>query len=97
LASSHVDEISVTQNIRTWELVPLPYGKFVVGFRWTFAIKVGLDDTIDRLKTCLVAKGYTQIFVLNYGDSFSLLAKMVFVCLFTVMVAFQQWPLISIV
>jgi len=44
---------------------------------WTFSIKVGLDGTIDRLKSCLVAKGYTQIFSLHYGDTFSLVEKIV--------------------
>jgi len=65
------DELSVLHNSGTWELVPLPSEKSVVGCRWVFAIKVGPDGTIDRLKARLVAKGYTQIFGLNYGDTFS--------------------------
>jgi len=40
-----------------------------------------------------VAKGYTQIFGLDYGDTFSLVAKMEFVSLFTTMAALQRWPL----
>jgi len=57
-----IDEISVLQNSETWQLAMLSYGKFVVSCMWTFAIKVGPDDTIDHLKSCLVAKGYTQFF-----------------------------------
>ena len=57
-----LDETNVLQNNGTWELVPLPSRKSVVGYKWIFAIKVGPDDTIDRLKARLVAKGYTQIF-----------------------------------
>jgi len=53
------DELSALHNNETWELVLLPYGKFVVGCKWVFAIKVGPDCTIDRLKARLVAKGYT--------------------------------------
>jgi len=48
------------------------------------------DGTIDRLKTCLVAKGYTQIFGLDYGDSFSPVAKMIFVRLFITVAALQR-------
>ena len=54
-----------------------------------FAIKVGPDDTIDHLKVRLVAKGYTQIFGLDYGDTFSPVAKMAFVRLFIAMAALQ--------
>ena len=88
-----VDELSALHNNGTWELVPLLYGKFVVGSRWVFAIKVGLDGIIDRLKARLVAKGYTQIFGLDYGDTFSPVAKMDSIRLFIVMATIQQWPL----
>jgi len=63
------DELSALHNSGTWELVPLPSRKSVVGYKWVFAIKVGLDSTIDRLKARLVAKDYTQIFQFDYGDT----------------------------
>jgi len=40
-----------------------------------------------------VAKIYIQIFGLDYGNTFSLVAKMAYVRLFIVMVALQRWPL----
>jgi len=40
-----------------------------------------------------VAKGYTQIFGLDYGDTFSPVAKMASVRLFIAMVTLQRWPL----
>ena len=61
-----IDELSALHNSGTWELAPLPSGKSVVGCRWVFTIKVGLGGTIDRLKACLVPKGYSQIFGLDY-------------------------------
>lgn len=62
-------------------------GKSVVGCKWVFAIKVGLDGTIDHFKARLLAISFTQIFCLDYW------AKMVFVRLFIAMVGLQQWPL----
>ena len=40
-----------------------------------------------------MAKIYIQIFGLDYGNTFSLVAKMAYVRLFIVMVALQRWPL----
>ena len=88
-----LDEMNALQNNGTWELVPLPSRKSVVGCRWIFAIKVGPDGTIVLLKAHVVAKGYTQIFGLDYGDTFSQVAKMASVRLFIAMAALQQWPL----
>ena len=34
-------------------------GKFPVGFRWVYSVKIGSDGGVDCLKACLVAKGYT--------------------------------------
>lgn len=49
-------------------------------------------DQVDRLEACLVAKGYTQIFRLDYRDTFAPLAKIAFVCLFLFMVVVRHWP-----
>jgi len=54
-------------------------------------IKVGPNGTIDRLKAHLVPKGYTQIFYLDYDDTFSPVAKMDFMRLFIVKAALKRW------
>ena len=43
----------------TWDLVPLPTGKSIVGCRLVYTVKIGPDGRVDRLKARLVAKGYT--------------------------------------
>ena len=58
------DELSALHNSETWELVPLPSRKSIVGCTWVFIIKVGPDDTIDCLKACLVAKmTFVRLFI----------------------------------
>lgn len=44
----------------TWIICSLPPDKKATGCRYVFKIKHNADGTIERYKTRLVAKGYTQ-------------------------------------
>nr|XP_009768559.1 PREDICTED: uncharacterized protein LOC104219561 [Nicotiana sylvestris] len=88
-----IDEMSALHASGTSELVPLPAAKSTVGYRWVYAVKVGPDGQVDRLKTRLVAKGYTQIFGLDYSDTFSPVAKVAYVRLFLSMAVVRHSPL----
>ena len=56
---------------RTWELVNLPLGNKPIGCKWIFKRKLRIDGTIDKYKTCLVAKGYRQNESLDLFDTYS--------------------------
>ena len=88
-----VDEMATLHSTGTWDLVVLQFGKFPVGCRWVYTVKVGSDGQVDRLKARLVAKGYTQVYGSDYGDSFSPVAKIASVCLFLSMASMCSWPL----
>nr|XP_033510057.1 uncharacterized protein LOC117274803 [Nicotiana tomentosiformis] len=53
-------EISALQDNHTWEVVDLPVGKQIVGSKWVYKIKYKANGEVDKYKTGLVAKGYTQ-------------------------------------
>nr|XP_016447968.1 PREDICTED: uncharacterized protein LOC107773030 [Nicotiana tabacum] len=61
-------------------LIALRKGKSTIGYRWVYAVKDCPDGQVDRLKARFVAKRYTQIFGLDYSDTFSLMAKTTSVC-----------------
>lgn len=50
---------------------------------WVYTMKIKPDGTIDRYKARLVAQGYIQIFCPHYGNTFSLVAEITFVCPFS--------------
>ena len=91
-----IDEMVALESNHTWELVPPPLGKSVVGCKWVFNVKVGPGRQVDRLKARLVAKDYTQVYGQDYNDTFSSVAKMTSVRLFIAMAAMKRWPLFQL-
>ena len=56
-------------------------------------MKVNLDGSIARLKARLVAKGYSQTYGVDYSNTFSLVAKLIFIRLFISLAATNGWDL----
>jgi len=56
------EEMSVLQRNETWEIVERPKDKKAMGYRWIYTVKYKFDDTLDRYKARLDAKGYTQTY-----------------------------------
>lgn len=50
---------------QTWIVVYLPPRKVPIGCIWVYKIKYKANDSIERYKDRLVAKGYTQLKVLT--------------------------------
>ena len=60
----------------TWYESELPKGKRAVSCKWIYTIKYLPDGTIDRKKTRLVARGFTQTYGEDYIDTFAPMAKL---------------------
>jgi len=71
----NVEMLPLEKN-NTWEIVDLPKGKKPFGCKWVFTIKYKVHGTLERYKARLVAKDYTQIYGIDYHETFAPVVKM---------------------
>ena len=69
------DEIAALRENHTWSLVPFDPSMNVVGSRWVYRIKHGVNGSIERYKARLVARGFTQQEGIDYSKTFSPVIK----------------------
>ena len=64
------EEMSQIEKNETWELVPRPKDKNIIGTKWVFKNKMNEDGQIIRNKARLVCKGYSQIEGIDFEETF---------------------------
>jgi len=69
-------ELATLEKAKTWSTVPRPPDKNVVGSKWVFRIKCKADGSIEKYKARLVARRFTQVYGVDYFDTFLPVAKL---------------------
>ncbi|GKB78066.1 retrotransposon protein, putative, ty1-copia subclass [Tanacetum coccineum] len=64
-------EIQSMKYNDVWVLVELPPNARTVGSKWLFKKKTDMDGAVYVFKACLVAKGFTQTYGVDYEETFS--------------------------
>ena len=77
----------------TWDLVDLLSGKTAIDCKWVYKIKTRSDDTVDRYKACLVARGFTQEYGIDYEETFAPVARLSSVRTLITVYATCKWSL----
>ncbi len=71
------DELAALRETKTY--VPVKKGEVdphnVVGCQWVFALKKKVDGSIERYKVRVIAKGFSQIYMIDYEETFALVVK----------------------
>ena len=71
------EEIEALHKNGMWDLVPKPKDAEIITCKWVYKLKKKAYGSIHRYKVCLVARGFSQQYGLDYVETFSLVAKMV--------------------
>ena len=70
------EELSQIEKNDTWELVPRPKDKNVIGTKWVFRNNLNEEGKVTRNKARLVCKGYAQIEGVDFEETFAPVARM---------------------
>ena len=70
------EEISQIEKNDTWELVPRPKDKNIIGTKWVFRNKLNEDGQVTRNNARLVCKGYAQVEGIDFEETYALVARM---------------------
>jgi hypothetical protein len=66
-----VEELESFHKNETWDLVELPSVRNLVGRKWVFKKKMNTAGQVEKFKSRLVVKGYSQVEGVEFGEIFS--------------------------
>ena len=85
------EELEQIEKNNTWELVPRPNDKNVIGTKWIFKNKLNENGDVIRNKAILVYKGYAQQEGIDFEETFSPVARLEAIRMFLALSSFQKF------
>jgi hypothetical protein len=71
-----LDEYNSLVKNKTWTLTTLPVGRKAISCKWVFKHKTDEKGDVVRFKARLVARGFSQVYGIDYMDTFAPVAKL---------------------
>jgi hypothetical protein len=65
-----IEEMNSLEKRKTWDLLELPKYRKVIGCKWVYKLKKGVDGEVESYKDKLVAKGYSHMEGKNFHNFF---------------------------
>ena len=62
-------------HMNTWTVVPRPGNRKVLGSRWVYKRKIGTSRKVLKYKARFVVKGFSQIYGLDFDETYALVVK----------------------
>ena len=81
------EEMDSLKKKKTWESVELPKDGKIVGCKWVFKLKKCVDGKVERYKSILATKGYSQMEGIDYHEIFSPIVNLVSICIMLALVS----------
>eukprot|EP00253_Pinus_taeda_P024454 PITA_24454 len=87
------EELEQIEKNNTWELVPIPKDKNVIGKKWIFKNKLNENGEVIRNKARLVCKGHAQQEGIDFKETFAPVARLEAIRMFVALSSFQKFKL----
>jgi hypothetical protein len=87
------EELDQIEKNQTWELVPRPEDKNVIGTKWIFKNKLNENGHIIKNKSILVCKGYAQVEGIDFEETFSPVARLEAIIMFLAFACFKNFKI----
>jgi len=87
------EELDQIEKNDTWELVPRPLDKNVIGTKWIFKNKLNENGEVIRNKARLVYKGYAQQEGIDIEEKIAHFARLEAIIMFLALSSFQKFKL----
>src|SRR6267142_2793498 len=84
-------KIGLLKHAGTWTTVPHLPGRNIVRCKWVFCLKRKADGSVDKYKACLVARGFTQIYGVDYYDTYSPVVRLASFCFILAIATRNDW------
>ena len=85
-------ELKNLKDNSTWTMVKRPAGTNVVGSRWVLRVKKNAAGEVKKYRACLVAKGFTQIYGMDFYETYTPVARLASFRLLLAVAACNDWP-----
>jgi len=84
------EELEQIEKNNTWELVPRPHSKNIIGTKWIFKSTLNENREVVRNKARLVCKGYAQQEGIYFEETFAPVARIQARRMFLALSSFQK-------
>ena len=83
-------ELNALQANGTWEEIMPSKGVNIVTSKWVFKPKLHSNGSLNKLKVRLMARGFSQVYSVNFEGTFALIFRFDTLCLFLTIVALKD-------
>lgn len=84
-------EMMMILKNNTWSLVDKPKNRKVIGVTWIFRTKLNFDASINKFKDRLVVKGFSQVYRVDFLETFAPVARHDTIRLLIALAAKEKW------
>ena len=85
------EELRMIEKNDTWELVDRPQHRKVIGVKWVYRTKLNADGSVNKYKARLVVKGYSQVFGVDFSETFAPVARLDTIRMLLALTAQKGW------